>query len=370
MGGHLSVTYFPFLNMDGAKEIDFGFLKIWNFSAMKDTYVPDQATREHLEKIFAMHQSYGKPIEGIGVVSIGATDFRAFTEDEYRKIRAARLILFLSFIDRNNTGHDPNAGHSMVTSDTFDLYTQGFIVGDDHLSDRAGEIISFLRGGFELGRTVFERPGFVPAHFMFALSSDLFSSLRDMQAKRPRVFEKVITATELFFESYYNGPQLSKNARVLLQASAFEVLLDLPERDQRKHFKEAIGTLTNLPGEKTYTHFSERTGRLKVREKITIKQIWADLFYTLRNHIIHGNTPKSSDFVFKGARHTDITVQFFVLCVRKLIEKKLPGHPCDHLIEWGSWEDASQTPPTRVNGFVYRVEIMKKIARALKKKSP
>ena len=353
--------------MDRIKEVDFGFLKIWNFSKMKNTYVPDRTTREHLEKIFATHQSYGRPIEDIGVVSIGSTDLRAFTEDEYRLIRDARLILFLSFVDQNNTGHEPNAGHSMVTSDNFDLYTQNFLLGDDHISDRAGEIISFLRGGFELGRVVFEMPGFVPAHSMFRYSTDLFHNLLDLRSKKPRVFEKVMTATELFFESYYNAPHLSKNARVLLQASAFEVLLDLPEHRQREHFKTAIGALANLPSERTYQHFSERSSGRKAKETLTIKQIWADLFYTLRNHIIHGNSPKSREFIFKGTmRHTDVALQFFVFCVRKQIAKSLPVHPCDHVIEWGSWEDPSTTPPRQVKGFIYRVEVMKRIARALK----
>ena len=52
--------------------------------------------------------------------------------------------------------------------------------------------------------------------------------------------------------------------------------------------------------------------------------IWADKFYTLRNHIIHGENVWMQEFVFQRRQgHLEIAVLFFVLLVKELINEKL-----------------------------------------------
>lgn len=114
----LFIVYFPYLTMGDLPEIDFGFLKIWNFDQLKEKYIPDEKIRSKVGKILGMYRAFFVgPLKGIGIVSIGDTDFRVFTDEEREKIRLAKLILFLSFLSKNNTIElNPNTGHRMANS--------------------------------------------------------------------------------------------------------------------------------------------------------------------------------------------------------------------------------------------------------------
>lgn len=353
---NLFIAYFPYLNLQNASEIDLGFAKVWNFDQQKAIYVPDSTIRSHIENVLATHVSHHGSVKGIGIISIGIVDFREPTAEEHKLMRYARLILFISFLAENNTTKpNANAGHFMATSENFDLVYQNTVLGSDYLSEGTGDIIRFSIGGLHISKHKFQRPGFVPSSFRFSLDDDLFQGLLKLRTKKPRVFERITNATEIFLESYYNTPYVSRSARTLLQLSAFEILLNLPEVQQRKNFKEAIHKISYLPGEPITSFFSERFGK-KVRENLSLKGYWADQFYTLRNHIIHGVTPAPGEFVFKNSqRHLDIALLFFVLSVKKQIEKSLSEFPCKNEIKWDSWDDGFSIPSKKNSGFVYDI---------------
>ncbi|KPK57048.1 MAG: hypothetical protein AMS21_12000 [Gemmatimonas sp. SG8_38_2] len=54
------------------------------------------------------------------------------------------------------------------------------------------------------------------------------------------LFNRILRATDVFIGSYYNSHTISIPARILLQASAFEILLDLPDTGQRRQFKDDV----------------------------------------------------------------------------------------------------------------------------------
>lgn len=369
---NLFIAYFPYINMQNVPEIDLGFAKVWNFDQKKVAYIPDSTIRSHIENILATHVTHHGSVKGIGILSIGAIDFREPTDEEYKLMRYARLILFISFLAQNNTAKpDPNVGHFMATSENFDLVYQKTIIGSDYLSEATGEVIHFSIGGLHISQHKFQRPSFVPSSLTFRLDDGLFQGLLKLRTKKPMVFERIMNATEIFLESYYNSPYLSRSARILLQLSAFEILLNLPEEQQRKAFKEAIHKISYLPGEPIKSYFSERFGGKKVREKLSLKGYWADQFYTLRNHIIHGTTPAPREFIFnKSQRHLDIAVLYFVLSVKKQIEKSLSGFPCDYEIKWDTWDDGYSIPSKNRSGFVYELSFGRFFRRQLRNKKP
>ena len=146
------------------------------------------------------------------------------------------------------------------------------------------------------------------------------------------------------------------NARVLLQMSASEILLHLPNRNQRKAFKDIVESSTGLAGGKQYVYFSERSGGRKERGKRTIKVMWADRFYSLRNHIIHGNSPPASEYNFNhrgwsNQRHVDRALWFFIILVKHQIEKSLRHSFLDDIV----WEarEGSLTSAAGI-GFLYQ----------------
>src|SRR5260221_13006967 len=92
---------------------------------------------------------------------------------------------------------------------------------------------------------------------------------------KPCLYDRVLRTTDLLFESYYNNPNVSLNARILLQVSALEVLLDLPTERPRMHLKAEIEAMTVLPTDPVVTYPIEiRPGNTQTETK-SIKVKWA-----------------------------------------------------------------------------------------------
>lgn len=364
------IVYFPHLKMGDVPEIDLGFLKIWNFKVLKDKYIPNEQLKNKIEIILSSYEEYFRgPIKDIGIVLIGDADFRIFDVAEKEKIRLARLMLFLSFISKTNTiPFNGNTGHAMASSENFNEIYQNFTLEENHMAERGGYVAPYMHGGFEFGKIKYIKPSFIPSPSRFDVDDKLLKFLLDLKNKKPRVFERVINATELLFEGYYNSHVVSSNARVLLQMSSLEILLDFPERHQREYFKNIIEKEAVLPEDKKYTHYSERPNSKMAKEILTLKGIWADLFYTLRNHIIHGLTPKNEEYVFKKKQmHTTIAFLFFIFFVKKQINKSLSKDIFEEEIHWKKWRDENFNQDREE--FVLEVSFRKQWIKMMKKVS-
>jgi hypothetical protein len=119
---------------------------------------------------------------------------------------------------------------------------------------------------------------------------------------------------------------------------------------------------TSIPGDAVYKYSSERNGRKPsgrvntATEFATRNVIWADRFYSLRNHIIHGATPPDAEFEFgfrsrSKQRHIDIALLFFILLVQRRIEKSFRKPMFTNEVVWEAWQDSSTQ--TQWEGFVY-----------------
>lgn len=339
----MQIVYFPFIAMGNKQEIDFGFLKIWNFDLMSNTYITDANILSRVSKIMETNHAYFTgPLRGIGVVSIGDTDFRTYNQEERELIKEARLILFISFLSKNNAMRvGPNAGHWYATTENFNPAFQNFNVDDDNMAVFDGYIVRKMEGGYRMGEHLFYRPSCVPTPTDFVIDEELFNYLILIRSKKPRVFNRIISAIELFSESYYNSNSLSTNARILCQMGAFEMLLGLPDHQQRKVFKDRVEAEVSSDTEKRYVYYYE-VGREKRKEKRTIKGIWADKFYTLRNHIIHGLKIPSDQYIFKKSqRQIDIALVFFLHLIKAQINRSLKKKIFIQRIDWEEQTDES-----------------------------
>jgi len=341
----LQVIFFPYLHMGEMEEVDFGFGKIWNFNLKKNDYIHDAAIKDKLEKIFSMYVSGNStlkwPMSGIGIASIGKIDFREFNEEEVALVKLMQNILFLCFLSKHNTyPFNPNIGHSMATSDNFDMVFHRINLEDDYVAEHTGSILPFAVGGFTFEEITIPKPNFVPSPSNFSLDENLLRGLVNLKKNKPFIFRRIINATEMIRQSYYNSYQVSENARILLQMSAFEILLSIPDREQRKYFKARIGAIVDLPDEKKYVNYFSKPRSSRNKEYLSLKQLWAEKFYLLRNKIIHGSNPIRRDYLFrKKQKHTDIALLFFVLAVKKQLEKSIKKYPCDYSILWKKWKD-------------------------------
>ena len=350
----MQITYFPYIPLKDKSYVDLGNgLVVWHFYSLAEKYIPDKVVREHVTRLIdANIQGETKEkIKGIGVVSIGNTDFRIFNQKEEQLVQEAKLILFLSKIAKSNTSilGSGGDGWSLSTSENFEPVYQNFEMGNDYLSERAGYIVNIGSTGYKINEKKFYKPSHVIISlFGLSLDSELFTKLIEIRDKKgKKLFRKMMRATDLLFQAYYNTPSVSKNARILLIAAAFETLLDL-EEPARKNFKDVLEKYCSNSGEKKYRSYYQNHGK-SIRERDrSIKVLWGESFFSLRNQIIHGDVVEEDMYQFQnGDRHVDVAILFFSFLVKQLINGKYCGDkPFWDKIEWKKRQNKTE-------GFYY-----------------
>ncbi|MFA6297509.1 MAG: hypothetical protein WC629_03005, partial [Candidatus Paceibacterota bacterium] len=323
-------------------------LTIWHFYSLAEKNIPDTKMRELVTKLIDanVQGEIQEKIKGNAVASIGKADFRQFNSMEELQIQESKLMMFLSKIAKTNTvilgsGAD---GWTLSTSENFEPVYQNFEVGNDHIAERAGYIINVGIGGYKINEKKFHKPSHVAiSPFGLSLDKELLSQMLYLQKNNgKRLYRRILRATELLFQAYYNNTNVSRNSRILLIAAAFETLLDL-EEPARKHFKDFVEKYCDIPGEPKYRHYYYAHNKAIRDKNRSIKVLWADSFFQLRNQIIHGDVVPEEMYQFQnGDRHLDISVLFFTLIVKSLInEKHKAQKPFVDFLEWKKRKDGT-----------------------------
>lgn len=311
--------YFPYLDLGDEDEIIFSDdLKVWNFDKKASDYISDQQIITKIRQISESTIVKGRPIKKFGVFSLEDANFG--TPDSYEKFSKAtemKWLMFISFMASQNAKlGDRNAGWSMTTSECFIPIIQNFQIDSDRISERTGYIIDIQIGGYKIGEYQFRAPSHLNQPNRLIFDKLLLKTLLRVRKKRKKLYQRILRATDLIFQSYYNSQDVSENARILLQAAAFETLLVL-NGDARKSYKDWIRVNFTKKTKKVRYSSERRIG--SAIEIDTWQVYWVDRFFTLRNHIIHGTKLSANDFFFGNQRHFDLALTFFVLTLKKIL---------------------------------------------------
>jgi hypothetical protein len=371
----MQVTYFPYLRMDRQDEILVGALglKIWNYKLKAEDYIPDQSFRNVLDQLMHANVRQLHTIEDMGVISFGDADFHEFSPEEKAICSELRLILFLGTIaDSGVLERGPNVGHMMCTSENFTIVEQNFQPDAQFTAVQDGYIVRMLHGGYRVTEVKYQAPEFVPFPMQTRRDNELVVGLLKAKVKQKRLYRRIMRATEMLMQAYYNDSKITDASRILNIASAYEILFDLPESGQRVALRNEFERLFDIQGDprRTFVAYKDRSGTSHWINK-TIKVYWANEFYKLRNNIIHGSTLNNTDFIFKGVqRNFDIAILFFVLGVKKYLESAKCMPQSMDQIRWGTTdhpEFANDAPdpddPIEFTGFIYDKGTTRRLVR-------
>jgi hypothetical protein len=354
---HLQVTYLPYLSMHERKEIELKPLnvKVWNFKEMASTYVSDPVILASLTALMHTNVRNRQPIEDMGIISVGLNDFRLFNEDERAIANEARMILFLRSLAKTGVlKRGINVGHLMHTSENFQMVHQNFVPGSEWMGVQDGFIVPKTMGGLRISRQKFSEP-LHALHPPLNGDSKLVSGLLRARRLKPSLYKRIIRASQPVLDAYYNDINVSQSSRILTLATAYEILFELPESAQRQALKDVFKFWVNETNDPKLRYKSpRRPGSPGVWEAETVKVMWADRFYLLRNAIIHGSRIKPRDYYFRGKqRYIDIAIIFFVYAVKKMLEP-LPGSGSPYL-DSIKWEKHKEFPDDDFEheGFLY-----------------
>jgi hypothetical protein len=321
-GPQLQIAYFPYLFFSRIRSLSFFHITISN---SKDalSQLEDEVLRDKIKSLIAQNRILGKESTDIGIVAIrGKYAFSPLGKAERESLNEARAALFLSAMARCNTVDSPNAGHFMLTSDNFKIVYQNFTKETLYIGYSSGVIVQQNDFGYPISQLVYEKPFCVLKHG-FEYDRQLLQALKLLRREDRRLYRLIARATDSFMNAYTNSEDVSYESRILEGCRAFEILLGLPERDQRKAFKDAIKKYCEPAGERSRRYLSERSGNKREYEKGSRQVMWADRFYTLRNHIIHGDRVPTRLLLFHKQRHFDLALWFFLVIVKHMMNKAL-----------------------------------------------
>jgi hypothetical protein len=245
----------------------------------------------------------------------------------------------------------------MYTSENFRVVTQNFVLDSPYIAETDGFVVHATNMGLELGKVHFEKPSYVNIPRGLNYDSDLLSELTSNRRYPADLRNRLFSASAILLESYYNNPYVHITARVLLQAAALEMLL---QSDGRQDFKNKVerylndkGTIRGKPKRETRYHYRSERSRPKngqrdyATEVRSIKGMWADRFFTLRNHLIHGENVSRRKYVFRRQQnHVLIAPLVFVALVREMLNEasvaRDKGRVCSGELLWARSDDQDE----------------------------
>jgi len=316
------IVFFPYLFLTKFESIKLLGVTIWNSKEISNR-IKNEDLKNKIITLIEQNRIFGKPIQDIGIVNFrGWDDFRPLTVNEERIINEIRIVLFLSGVAKCNTNSGANAGHYMLTSDNFKIVYQNFKLDSPYTGYSSGRIVRLSDFGYEISKITYEKPPYILKN-SFSYDENLLSTLERLKRKRRKSYRLILRASDALMNAYTNSEDVSFESRILELSRAFEILFKLPEKQQRKVFKDAIKKYCEPAGERMRRYLSERPRNIKVPERGSRQVMWADRFYTLRNHIIHGESVAERGFWFYGQPHYQLGLWFFLVSIKRMINESL-----------------------------------------------
>ncbi len=299
--------------------IQIGPVKFWPWD---ENQVSDPEVKSRLNRYFKCFvDHYGHAVNTITVCSYGIKDFQLLTQQEYNTIRDAIDILVFSVIC-TQTKRAVCANNSSIgppATDRYQVIGQELRPEDPNLYIKAGSLLSVE----EMNKAHISQPwcvgGFLgtdPNDELVSAFSKLFDG--DFPAN---VREQIFRSIEWFRLAHTEAEHVSDLSKLVMMATAFEILLEFPERGQTAYFAEQVDKHLRLK-ESILKKRPDKNGK---EYEACLAAWWAWDFYDLRSRIVHGDTITVEDLRYKNWL-THLIVADLVL--RELVMRILYQYGC------------------------------------------
>jgi len=212
-----------FLLWTGLKqELRIGPIIFWPFSKAKDK-IHDERMLNHLTKYFRSYVDHqGNPVDTITICSHKNIDFRNLNNEEYNDLRNAVNVLIFCTIAPQTKIAVCNNNKSMgpPSAEVFQLITQNFKPGDDHIAVCAGSVLS---GGWKIGEITFSKPWSTGGSFG-ASDTELVKGFNKVfePTFSLDIRERLFRSLEWFRLAHVESDEVSPLSKVIMMATAFE----------------------------------------------------------------------------------------------------------------------------------------------------
>ena len=293
MTEHYQVSFMPWTGL--RKAFTVGPIAFWSYPEDATVRISDQEMRSYLDRYFKSYvDNTGQPVQSIVVCSYGDSYFRTLNAVEYEDLRnCCDILVFVTIAPQVRSaisGMKKTLGPP--SSDAFELVTQNFELNSDDIHVRAGTRTS---AGWRIGEITFSKPWSVGGSFGTPNEALITAFHKSFDPGFPKdLRDRLFRALEWFRLAHTENEQISEPSKIVMMATAFEILLQFPRNGKRKHFVKYMETNIASP---------EFNKGARVHEGKTIEfslaGCWAWDFYELRSKIVHGDPILGSDLVFR-----------------------------------------------------------------------
>lgn len=282
---YLQVSFLPWADIK--TKIQIGNITFFPFSKIKKK-IKDSVIKKHLRKYFHCYIDHnGKAVDTVTLCYFGDDIFKALNDEEYSELRNAVNVLIFCTVAPSvkNAVCANNRSMGPPSSDKFQLITQNFTPENDYIAVRAGSLLS---GGLEMRKVKFPKPFSIGGAFGMR-DNELINGFNRLYENNylSEDQERILRSLEWFRLSHIENEDVSYLSKIVMMATAFEILLQVPMEVKGK--KKWIAT--KLEEQAIRSRLSKQTKKDNKGGKHRHSKLfwWAWDFYNLRNVIVHGD---------------------------------------------------------------------------------
>ena len=210
------------------------------------------------------------------------------------------------------------------STEIFQVITQNFQLGINHIAVQAGSLIS---GGWEIGEVTFPKPWATGGSFgspdkelikgFCKVFNDSFSN---------DVRERIFRSLEWFRMSHVGNSEVSMLSKIVMMATSFEILLQVPNIPNKKQWiaeeiEKQISNSDFLKETRTDSKGNDHT--------YSKAAWWSWDFYELRNNIVHGDYVKPELILYCASDIKWLTHLIIAdLVFWEFVKRELFNHRC------------------------------------------
>jgi len=328
----LWISFLPWAELK--ESVKIGPITFWPyFGEDNQNKIADPEIKASLNKLFdSFVDNQGKPVETITICSYNNDNLYELTDSKYKILREVVDILIFSFIasatkiivsNRNHGG-----GWLPPTADTFELFSFRLpdSLQDNFISFQIDYSIGPSINVYEIGNFKLPKPYTTGGPLWLGFYEKLidgfdnfFSHKFHEEDERNRLFRSLE-----WFRLAHENAQFSKLSKIVMMATAFEILLKFGKEKKEDFVKYMENNIAS-------DHFLKdtRTDKKEKHYTYSLAGWWAWDFYNLRNHIVHGDNISAEELIYNKdpISHLVVADLVFSECIiQKLIDYNCIGN--------------------------------------------
>ncbi|MBP7052144.1 MAG: hypothetical protein KBE65_14100 [Phycisphaerae bacterium] len=315
----IAIAYLPWADLK--EEFTIGPVSFWPFHSKAEEKIPDVQVRSGLTRFFATFvDNLGRPVKTVVACSCGDISSRKFTPEEYQAIDAAVDCLIFATIatGTKNAVCADNSSMAPPLADRFDLGSRWIWPKQDGLVTATENSLNY----WSHGEYKVTKPISVGGHFCGGYESLLQGLSHAFDSKFPQgIRDRLFRSLEWFRFAHTESTAVSSLHKVVMMATAYEILLDFPDSGKRRYFIREIDSKLRLPESCIVELQDGRGGTFEVCKAAE----WGGQFYELRNKITHGDQVSYEQLLYKGWVTHLIVADLVML---ELVKRLLYEHVC------------------------------------------